>query len=478
MLVFGLSLLVFIGILVALLFDFTNGWHDSANAIATVVATKVLSPLQAVSMAAFFNFVGPFLFTLAVANTVGKGIIDTKAVTPVLVLAALVGAIAWNIATWYFGLPSSSSHALVGGLVGAALAAAGVQSVLLPTGSEGLAIVRYGVYGAAVGVGVGALAWLWSRVHVPRVGYPVFAAAGLVGMVWLGRGGIRTPARWLDTVHVFDLALPVPARGVFDVGLIVLSFALMGAVVGALLWVMSQQKMTPSNIVAFAFSGGAISLILATLLKWGAFATMSGFTKTVLFMVISPTLGFLAGFVLASIVSWAAKGSSPSRVDHVSRRAQLGSSAFYALTHGTNDAQKTMGVIAVLLFSTGALGASFFVPTWVILASALSMGLGTLFGGWRIVHTLANRITALRPYQGFAAETGGGVVLVAMASAGIPVSTTHAISGSIMGVGATRRASAVRWGTGRRIVAAWIITIPAAALVAAAAYLVLHGFGL
>ncbi len=324
------SLVVFI-IAVALLFDFVNGFHDAANSIATVVSTRVLTPLQAVVWAAVFNFVAAFGFGVNVATTVGRGVVHPDVVDPRLILAALVGAISWDLITWYWGLPTSSSHALIGGLAGAAVVKGGVAAL-------------------------------------------------------------------------------VPA-GLFKIGL---------------------------------------------------------------FMVLSPLIGFVLGFLMMLATLWTFRATHPGRVDRLFRRLQLVSAGAYSLGHGTNDAQKTMGVIAVLLFTTGHLGREFYVPYWVILAAHAAIGLGTLAGGWRIVKTMGMRITKLRPVGGFSAETAGAVTLIGTAIGGIPVSTTHTISGSIMGVGAISRFSAVRWGVAGRIVSAWIFTIPAAALVSAVAWLLLR----
>lgn len=316
---------VYIAISVALFFDFVNGFHDSANAIATVVGTRVLRPLYAVGIAAVANFAGPFIFGTAVAHTVGKGIIQPSFSTVDVIFAGLIGAIIWDLVTWYFGLPSSSSHALIGGLIGSALLAGGTSALVLP-----------------------------------------------------------------------------------------------------------------------------------------------GIEKTLTFIVISPTLGFCSAFGIAIIIMYLFRKYTASYVNKIFGRLQICSSIFFSLTHGANDGQKTMGVITALLISGGMLDStSFSVPIEVILASALAIALGTFFGGWRIVKTMAFKLTSLRPYQGFCAETGGGVILTSMAWLGIPVSTTHAIAGAIMGVGATKRLSAVRWGVGKRIVYAWIITIPASAAVAA-----------
>ncbi|MGI0021775.1 MAG: inorganic phosphate transporter [Nitrososphaeraceae archaeon] len=316
---------VYIAISAALFFDFVNGFHDSANSIATVVGTRVLRPLYAVGMAAVANFAGPFIFGTAVALTVGKGIIQPSFSTVDVIFAGLIGAIIWDLVTWYFGLPSSSSHALIGGLIGSALLAGGTSALVLP-----------------------------------------------------------------------------------------------------------------------------------------------GIEKTLTFIVISPTLGFCSAFGIAIIIMYLFRKYTASYVNKIFGRLQICSSIFFSLTHGANDGQKTMGVITALLISGGMLDStSFSVPIEVILASAIAIALGTFFGGWRIVKTMAFKLTNLRPYQGFCAETGGGVILTSMAWLGIPVSTTHAIAGAIMGVGATKRLSAVRWGVGKRIVYAWIITIPASAAVAA-----------
>ncbi len=325
-----LTLVVFI-ILVALVFDFINGFHDAANSIATVVSTRVLTPLQAVVWAAFFNFVAAFGFGVNVATTVGKGVVHADVVDQWVILAGLIGAIAWDLITWHWGLPTSSSHALIGGLAGAAVVKAGLSS-LVPTG-----LVKIGV-----------------------------------------------------------------------------------------------------------------------------------------FMVLAPVLGFAMGLAMMLATMWVFRRAHPGRVDRLFRRLQLVSAGAYSLGHGTNDAQKTMGVIAVLLFTTGHLGSEFYVPFWVILSAHAALGLGTLAGGWRIVRTMGMRITKLRPVGGFSAETAGAITLIGTAIGGIPVSTTHTISGSIMGVGAITRLSAVRWGVAGRIVSAWILTIPASAAVAAATWLLLR----
>jgi PiT family inorganic phosphate transporter len=319
-------LVLLIGI--ALAFDFINGLHDAANSIATVVSTRVLSPQLAVLWAAFFNFVAFLFIGLHVAETIGKGIIDPAIVDPAVVFGALSGAILWNVLTWYFGLPSSSSHALVGGLVGAGTAKAGLGAII-----------------------------------------------------------------------------------------------------------------------------------------------SSGVIKTAVFIFAAPVLGMIMAILMVVLTSWLFKPVPAKSADTVFRRLQLVSSAAYSIGHGANDAQKTMGIITVLLFSTGYLHGEFHVPFWVVIAAQIAMGLGTLMGGWRIVHTMGSKITRLTPHQGFSAETGGAIMLFGATAFGIPVSTTHTITGCIMGVGAARRLSAVRWGVAGNIVLAWIVTIPAAAGIAAAAYL-------
>lgn len=384
---------ILVTVFVALVFDFVNGFHDTANAIATVVGTKVLSPLQAVSLAAVFNLLGPFVIGTAVAKTISSGILPEGIVRQAgttLIFATLIGAIVWDLVTWWWGLPTSSSHALVGGLMGAGIAAAGMAGVLWPGVGEWRLAVEFAGIGAIVGLAV------WAALH---------------------------------------LAV--------------------------------KDFVEPKHAVFFALAAISLLMPAAVLLGW---LKLSGIGKVVVFMVVSPLMGLAAGFGLGVLVRRAAMRRNPDRANHFFRRAQLVSSAFFALNHGANDAQKTAGVIVALLFAGGILADAQTIPFWVIAAAASAMGLGTLFGGWRIIKTMATKITQLRPYQGFSAETGGGVVLTLMAQQGIPVSTTHAITSSIMGVGATHRVSAVRWGVGRRIVWAWVVTIPASALVAALTY--------
>jgi PiT family inorganic phosphate transporter len=322
-----LQLAIVIGlVLLALAFDFVNGFHDAANSIATVVSTRVLSPGRAVAWAAFWNFVAAFFFGTAVAKTVGSGMVDLEIVSFSVIGAGLLGAIAWDLITWYFGLPTSSSHALFGGYAGAAVAKAG-----------------------------------WDAIIV------------------------------------------------------------------------------------------------------------SGWTKTLVFIVVAPAVGLVVGLAVMTALYWIFRDTPPKRVDGWFRNLQLVSAAFYSLMHGANDAQKTMGIITGVLVTGGYL-ATFDVPIWVILAAHAAIGLGTLAGGWRIIHTMGSKITKLQPVSGFAAETGAAVAIYTATAFGVGISTTHTITGAIVGVGATRRLSAVRWGVATRIVWAWLMTIPASAAIAALAY--------
>jgi PiT family inorganic phosphate transporter len=312
---------------VALLFDLLNGLHDAANSIATIVSTRVLRPQYAVLWAAFFNFIAFLFFGLHVAETVGKGIVNADIVDAQVIFGALMGAISWNVITWVLGIPSSSSHALIGGLLGAAITKAGLKTV-----------------------------------------------------VW------------------------------------------------------------------------------------------EGVVKTALAIIGSPALGLALAMLLVLATAWTFRRYTPLAADSAFRRFQFISASFYSLGHGGNDAQKTMGIIAVLLYSQGKLGGAFHVPLWVVLSCQAAMGIGTLLGGWRIVHTMGSRITRLTPQQGFCAETGGALTLFGATWLGIPVSTTHTITGAIVGVGAARRMSAVRWNIASSIVVAWVVTLPAAGLIAAAFY--------
>ena len=326
-------LIVVLLIFVALAFDFMNGFHDAANSIATIVSTRVLTPRQAVAWAAFCNFVAAFGCGVAVATTIGKGVVAPEIIDKPIVFAGLASAFLWDVITWRFGLPTSSSHALIGAFAGAGVTKAGTKV-----------------------------------------------------LVW------------------------------------------------------------------------------------------SGITRILIFIVVSPVVGLVLGAFFMYVMMIVLRRASPAFVDRTFRRCQLLSAAAYSLGHGTNDAQKTMGIIAVLLFTSGYLGSTFYVPFWVILICHAAIGLGTLFGGWRIVHTMGMRLTALQPLGGFCAETAGAIALFGSASFGIPVSTTHTITGAIVGVGSTRRLSAVRWGVARNVVWAWILTIPCSAAIAALIYLPFRWF--
>jgi inorganic phosphate transporter, PiT family len=321
-------------VVIALAFDFLNGLHDAANSIATVVSTRLLSPVQAVIFAAFFNFAAYWLFGLKVAETIGKGIIDKDIIDPHVVFGALIGAMFWNVLTWWKGIPSSSSHALVGGLIGAGV-----------------------------------------------------AKAGTTGIVW------------------------------------------------------------------------------------------PGVIKTASFIFVSPITGMILAMAVMMLTSWLFVRLTPRSADGKFKVLHLISSACYSIGHGANDAQKTMGIITVLLYSQGMLGKEFHVPEWVVVSCYIAMALGTLCGGWRIIETMGTRITKLSHHQGFAASTGGSVMLFTASAFGIPVSTTHTITGAIIGAGAARRASAVRWGVARSVVSAWVITIPASAIVGAMFYWISYLFG-
>ncbi len=325
------SIVVIIGLLLALVFDFGNGLNDAANAVSTIIATRGLSLRQAVVMSAVGNFIGAFIFGVAVATTVGKGLILPEVVNPYVIIAGLVGAIFWVYFTTYFGLPISASHSLIGGYVGSAIAAAGIKAVIF-----------------------------------------------------------------------------------------------------------------------------------------------SGVTKVLIFIIIAPFLGLFVAFLFQLIVIHLFKNSDPSRVNKYFRKLQIVSASVYSIGHGTNDAQKTMGIIAILLFTSGLLGKEFYVPFWVILMSHAAIALGTLAGGWKVIKTMGMRITKLQPVNGFCAETAGSSVVIGSTILGIPVSTTHVISGSIMGVGLVRRTSAVRWGVARHIVWAWILTIPVSSAIGGLSYLAIN----
>ncbi len=325
--IFGLVVLI---ICVALVFDFVNGFHDAANSVATVVATRVLTPLSAVALAAVFNFLAAFFLGTGVAATIGEGFVDTRIVTPYVILAGLLGAIIWNLLTWFIGLPVSSSHSLIGGYAGAALAKAGLKGLILG--------------------------------------------------------------------------------------------------------------------------------------KW---------PTTLLFIVLAPIIGLVLGYALMVLVYWIFRHTTPARLDRLFRHAQLASASLLSCAHGTNDAQKTMGIITAVLVAAG-FQRNFHVPDWVILASATAMGLGTLSGGWRVVRTLGTRLTRLKPRSGFCAETGAAISILLATWLKLPVSTTHVVAGSIVGVGSIQRVRAVRWNVAGNILIAWVLTIPAAALVAAIAFFLIR----
>lgn len=382
--------LVIVGIVLALLFNFVNGMNDATNSIATVVATRVLSPLKAVTMAAFFNMIGPLLFTTAVAKTIGKGIVDPMYLTPTVILVGMFVAVLWVYLSTHMGIPISATHALVGGLVGSAVAYAGMSVIILPS--------------------VGTVLWLF-----------LYAAIGAI----------------IGTVLFFFIGR-----------------------------ITKEEPMLPL-IVQGAFLGATLSVpfvIITGLLK------ISGLFAIVLFIVFSPLLGFTFTYIFSLVfIRWFRNGN-PKKMNFLSKKLQIVSASFYSIGHGSNDAQNGMGIITAILVAGGIL-TDFVVPVWVILISCAAIALGTLIGGWEVVKTMAKKITNLRPYQGFCAETSGGVVLSFITAFGVPVSTTHAITGAIMGVGATKGSQAVQWGTVRRIVTAWIITIPITAICAFACFI-------
>lgn len=388
----GFEFVVFT-IAVALLFDFFNGVNDAANSIATIVGTKVLRPWQAVGLAAIFNFIGPFWLGTEVASTVGKGIVDPDVITTELILGALVGGIAWTWFCTHFGLPISVSHSLIGGLVGAGLAAVGVGALELPT---------------------------------------------------------------MTTMR--------PAFELMEAG------AIGGAIVGVVLSLLTRGKNFAGWTLGGAFLGSGAWL--AANIFAGA-VQVKGLFATILFIFYSPMLGFLGGFLLNVLLLWLFQRASPYHMQKTFGYLQIVSASFYSLGHGTNDAQKTMGVIAVLLLANGYID-TFYVPTWVILSAASAIALGTLIGGYKVVRTMGMRLTHLEPYQGFSAETSSALGLYFLAEHGVPVSTTHSITGSILGVGAVKGQHAVRWEVARSIVGAWIFTIPASAAVAAVVYYVVR----
>jgi inorganic phosphate transporter, PiT family len=384
-----MDLIVIAGIILALLFNFVNGMNDATNSIATVVATRVLSPLKAVTMAAFFNLIGPLLFTTAVAKTIGKGIVDPMYMTPLVILIGMFAAVLWVYLSTHMGIPISATHALVGGLVGSAVAYAGMSVIILPS--------------------AGTVLWLFLYASIGAI-------IGTVLFFFIGR-------------------------------------------------VTKEEPMLPL-ILQGAFFGATLSVpfvIITGLLK------ISGLFAIVLFIVFSPLLGFTFTYIFSLVfIRWFRNGN-PKKMNFLSKKLQVISASFYSIGHGSNDAQNGMGIITAMLVAGGIL-TDFVVPVWVILISCAAIALGTLVGGWEVVKTMAKKITNLRPYQGFCAETSGGVVLSFITAFGVPVSTTHAITGAVMGVGATKGSQAVQWGTVRRIVTAWVITIPITAICAFACF--------
>ncbi|NLA31160.1 MAG: inorganic phosphate transporter [Methanomicrobiales archaeon] len=381
---------IILGILLALLFNFANGLNDAANSIATIIATKALTPLQAVLLAGVFNLLGPLIFTTAIAATIGRGIVDPVFLTPPLLLMGLVGAVIWVLATSYFGIPVSSSHALIGGLLGAGFAAAGIGAIFWPSLALLKQVAIYSLFGAVPGALIAGVLAFWNGTFKP---WYLFLG-GLIGVT---------------------IAIPL------------------------------------------AIMTGALKI--------------SGILAIILFIVISPMLGFISAFTLGIIVARIFRNYPPRRLTGYFRNLQILSGSLQAAGHGGNDAQNAMGIITAMLLAGGMIS-EFAVPLWVILASSLAISVGTLLGGWRVVDKMANRITKIRPYQGFCASTAAGGVLSLMNVFGVPVSTTHAITGAIMGVGTTRGYSAVKWGVVREILIAWILTIPAAAIVAGVCFFV------
>lgn len=383
--------LLIAGIVLALLFNFVNGLNDAANSIATVVATRVLTPLQAVLLAAFFNMIGPLIFTTVVAKTIGKGIVSPEFMTTQVIMFGLLSAVLWVLLSSIYGIPISASHALVGGLIGSAVAYAGIQAILWPSSGTVIFLILYAILGALVG----------------------------------------------------------------------------GLILGLLGYLKEEEQLLPI-IGLGALCGMALTIPVVTIAR---ILPISGLLAILIFIIVAPVLGLIAAFLLGSAVVRFFRQRNSKTMNYLFRKLQLISAAFYSIGHGSNDAQNAMGVITAILVAGGLL-TEFVVPLWVILISGSAIALGTFLGGWRVVETMATKITKLRPYQGFCAETGGGVVLAFVTAFGIPVSTTHAISGSIMGVGASRGYSAVQWGVVRRIVAAWILTIPLTAAFAFATFFV------
>jgi len=389
-----MEIIIILGIALALLFNFVNGLNDAANSIATVIATKVLSPFKAVLLASFFNLIGPLLFTTAIAKTIGRGLVDPGILTPMLILMALIGAVLWVFFCSYFGIPVSSSHALIGGLIGAATARAGIGSILWPSGVLVVELVLMLLIGAAGGI---VVAIYLSKTH---------------GEHW---------ARYIPIGALSGITVLIP--------------------------ILVASRLLP----------------------------VSGILGVIVFMVVSPMLGFMVAYGCGIIIMRLFSHSNSPLLNHGFKKLQIVAAAFQSIGHGSNDAQNAMGIITAMLVAAGIL-TEFTVPLWVILLSCAAMSLGTLLGGWRVVDMMANKITKMQPYQGFCASSAGGAVLSVVTAFGVPVSTTHAMSGAIMGVGATKGYSAVKWGIVRDIVAAWVMTVPASAAVAWGCYVLVTIF--
>lgn len=468
-------------IAVALLFDFYNGLHDAANSIATVVATRALPVWGALLLAASFNFLGAFVGT-AVAAAIGKGIIDPAIVSTQVVLAALIGAIFWSVLTVVLGIPISSSQSLVGGLIGAGLARAGASALQLPVDGELAALGHILGIGALVGACIGLVIALAGRVHLLKgllMGAAVGSAVWLVGHIL---GVAYLPGTLLAAIVIGGLGGLVVGLvrkqhrvgsaflGVFILGFVAVSVHMMklalpsgDGIEGSIQQVFASIDDGMTSLVALFGIHSSYQVLDVAAIK------LSKLTATILFIAYSPFIGFCLAFFLSMLVAWSFHHVAPGKVKHLFRWLQIGSSSFYSLGHGRNDAQKTMGVITALLVANGAL-ATFEVPYEVIVASGLAIALGTLIGGHRIVRTMGGKLTHLDTSQGFCAETASAISLTFLADKGVPVSTTHSITGSILGVGTFQRVSAVSWGVARRIVMAWVITIPLAAGVAALVY--------
>jgi PiT family inorganic phosphate transporter len=470
----ALSPFVLFVIAVALVFDFYNGLHDAANSIATVVATRALPVWAALILAASFNFIGAFAGT-AVAAAIGKGIIDPAVVTTTVVLAALLGAIFWSVLTVVLGIPISSSQSLIGGLLGAAFAAGGWHAIQGPPHGElpllGSILLRGALWGGAAGLLFALVTrskWSAGLLVGAAAGSAAWLVARILGDIWLPSSVLALLAFGAAAGLLVGAARKRPLLGTAVLGLFAFGAAAVALVMlkGAVGWAAAADDGLRA-LLSHAGVASSYHLLHAPVLK------LSKLTATILFIVYSPLIGFALAFMLSTMVAWAFHHVPPGKVKHLFRFLQIGSSSFYSHGHGRNDAQKTMGVITALLVANGAL-ATFAVPHEVIIMSGLAIALGTLIGGHRIVRTMGGRLTHLTTDQGFCAETASAISLTFLADKGVPVSTTHSITGSILGVGTFQRVSAVSWGVARRIVTAWVITIPLAAAVAALCYWVLH----